>query len=455
MSSQESQRERVPRLLRNFAASLGNVGPSEEDLILAATESCKELLQAKQCSVWLLDKSKERLELRAATGYSNLDKKKEEEIGSMSYPLRRQDGKPIGTTASIFVSQQPISADSYAELKTKPGYGGLFDSQLHGLQEKDSVPDDQHPCQQFYGGPITLGPEKFGVLKVENKRATDSSGRQRFSNEDKDALDTVAAILALALKYARVSQDAREQLVEYHHFTVHSMRNEMLPIQGAESFLRELSAQNEENAKQFEKPLRFLRLGGQGMSFYLEHLLKFLRAEIDPARLEDVEIVKIARSETWLLGEVASDELDAELEAEGFDGVTVKADAEFVAATFKEILRNSRKATYNRRAAEKRKNQAQRRGKVRVTFSIAEPDERIPERHLRISFSDDGEAAALAAARERLEQAWERVVKRERQTEQKGLVFIDWVISKHQGYVELNGGKTVTAFDVHLPMTKS
>ena len=151
-----------------------------------------------------MDDEKRELVLQAA-GYGELT---QADIGLLRYPLQDSDGA-IGLTAWIYLHKQRVVADSYDELKAKPGYLGKFDPQLHGWRGSRG---EKHPCQQFYGGPISLGEERFGVLNVENKKIPNADGTLRFSEADQAALDTVAAILALALKQAMASREREKQL---------------------------------------------------------------------------------------------------------------------------------------------------------------------------------------------------------------------------------------------------
>jgi len=205
-------------MLRDFATRLAKAELEEKDLAREAVEACQVLLQAKQCSVWLKDSTEENLVLTWATGYQGL---KEGERTRLSYPLKNDSADTHGITLWIYLYKEPVSANTYEELKTHPGHLGKFDEELHNTKadepseerEGDKKKDDNHPCQQFYGAPIYLGEEKFGVLKVENKVVADESGRFRFSEAEKAALDTVAAMLAMALKYAMAGNTQKRESI--------------------------------------------------------------------------------------------------------------------------------------------------------------------------------------------------------------------------------------------------
>lgn len=446
-----TERERVPRLLRDFAESVAAVRPNEDDLVSAAVSSCKDLLQAKQCSVWLVDPSGQQLVLRAATGYSHLTSDK---IGDVPpYSLCLPDNSYSGITAWIYNNQQPVSADSYRELKTKPGYRGAFDKELHGLDQREQRPDSEHPCQQFYGGPISLGDQSYGVLKVENKMVADDGGDLRFSETDKAALDTVAAILALALQYA--SELAKSQLGQYHSFTVHSIRNELMPIEAAADLLQKSRNRGGVSNDELGRMLSFLQLGTRGVNFYLKHLLKFLRAEIEPPKMEPIRVYELVKNEVWLLGEVAVDLLKANLvpPIDRDMEAMVRADPEFLAAALKELLRNARKAVFRRREKEEREAKPRTPGQVEVRFESHAPDGIMNAPHLRITVSDNGDAAVDDQARARLNKARLRCEEAmPPQSGQKGLEFLHWVINRHQGQFNTEHLSGRTVFHLRLPL---
>lgn len=225
-------------ILRNFAERLARAELQVDKLVNAAVESCRDLLQAKQCSVWLVDQEQEKLVLRAARGYKALKGKLEDLV----YPLKRPKREALGITAWIFINRSPVTADTYSELKKHPGHRGEYDKQLHGRKPAPKDQDRKHPCQQFYGAPIYLGAERFGVLKVENKKVPDKSGQFRFSEAEKAALDTVAAMLAMALKHAAAREQENELAEmrtrqEMAAIAVHNLNNPAIGVRNALEYI--------------------------------------------------------------------------------------------------------------------------------------------------------------------------------------------------------------------------
>ncbi len=438
---------RVTMLIRNFGSSLAAVGPDEEKVVNAAVKSCRELLHSERCSVWLADALGSNLVLRAAEGYPRAA----ESIGELSYPLRGPMPAP-GVTPWIHLHQVQLSADSFRDLKAMPGYRGAFDPDLYGPRSPDQG-DEQHPCQQFYGGPISLGNARFGVLKVENKLTGNAEGVHRFSSTDKQVLDTVAVMLALALQYCRAAKVAQKQIQDYHAFTVHSIRNELMPFEAAlELLAKNLVRDGPPNRQELFCALQFLKLGTHGLDFYMKHLLKFLHAKIDRTKMEVVCPYDILGNELWLLEECSSTFLSCALKERDQDAKTarVKADLEFFVATIKELLRNARKAVWRRREREERLGKPPTRGLVEVRLSAEDSSSQ-----LCISISDNGDAVIDPRAQEELRKAWERLqLKDGNFTGKRGLVFANWVIAEHGGKLDLLPAREKTVFEVRLPLTK-
>jgi signal transduction protein with GAF and PtsI domain len=162
---------------------------------------CKRQVDAQISSVWLIDRTGKYLELKAASGYPGLLDEKHGEM--MRYAVEPQAEK--GITTWIYSKQKSVTADSHEELRKHEGFRAKFDKKLYpDSQHRQS--DDKHECQQFHGTPITVGKERLGVLKVENKG--DASVGRRFSHADRQLLDSVALVLALVLTHARKAGEA-------------------------------------------------------------------------------------------------------------------------------------------------------------------------------------------------------------------------------------------------------
>jgi signal transduction histidine kinase len=449
------QRERTPALLRAFADALGKAGLDEDALVKAAVTSCKALLQAEQCSVWLVDSAKTKLVLRHADGYGALAC-----WAQLEYPLVRPAGEQIGITAWIYQHQKPVSADSYTELKSKPGYRGNYDPELHGVRADRPPRDEDHPCRQFYGGPISLGEDQFGVLKVENKITEGANEPPRFSEADRAALDTVAAMLAMALKHARAGAEAKEELDKYHGYTVHSMRNELMPVETGLTLIRRLANWDPKepimSRADLRQPIQLLSMGTQNLQFYLEHLLKFLHPKIDPSQMVAVPISQILKDEVWLLSEVAREYLEAKLIEDPKGPVCVRGDVGFLAAAMKELLRNARKAIFRRQEQEKREYRTPTRGIVVVQVETRVPEHGSSASEVVIGISDNGDAAVGAQsggarALSDLERAWKQTRATLTKGGKVGLSFVQWVVGEHHGRVELSHELGMTKFRIHLP----
>jgi len=167
-------------LLRRFATTLAAAHASEQRLLDAAVNACTDLLQAEQASIWLVDSHGIRLVLRAQKGYADTA------LSPESTPSYSLDPSEPSITTWIYHNQETVHANSFAELRLHAGYRGKHDVALHNWQDPKSDPA-KHPCQQFYGGPISLGDDHFGVLKVENKKSPSADGRRRFTPDDQES----------------------------------------------------------------------------------------------------------------------------------------------------------------------------------------------------------------------------------------------------------------------------
>jgi len=435
-------------LLREFATNLAGAGPDEKNLIHAAADSCRKLLKARQCSVWLPDSREQKLILKAASGYMNMAR---DHVGALAYPIKEITDGPVGITAWIYLNQKPVSADSYTELKSKPGHRGRFDAEVYGiLKNREHMNDEDHPVQQFYGGPISLGEERFGVLKVEIKEEADENGRFRFSEADKAALDTVAAILAMALKHARTVIESQERLQHHYGFTVHSIRNEMVPISGGVKLQSDICKEHPELEDKLSHSSRLLKLGIDGLRFYINNLLKFFHAKIE---MEEVSMSKIISDEKWLMSEIATPrELKIRLDdkdAKTLETYPVRGDSVFLSAAVKEILRNAWKAIYRRREDEKRDEIPQTKGKIDIGIKSTAD-------RLLMSFSDNGDAVRNSEAREKLIQFRNNLYNKEKKLElgRYGLQFIEWVMAQHGGELDLKVDEEKTTFTLSLPISR-
>jgi len=444
----------VPEFLRDFARALGDAGPDEGRILNQAVSSCISSMQAQQCSVWLFEPEEQVLRLKAAEGYRSLTPYM---YPNMVYSVR-QGSEPDGTTAWIFMRQRAVTADTYRELCEKEGYRGRFDKELHGLVNAEGEIDyDRHPCQQFYGAPITLGNDRIGVLKVENKLVADAAGRKMFTDTEKAALETIAATLALALKHTRASQEEHDKRYAYYRTTLHSIRNELFPItDGARELLRELREGKDTSKDNLVWTLDtlddFLHLGIDGVDFYLRNLLKFTAGQVDK---NPENLAKLLEEEVALLKKVASDYLNVTFDVADPTSLSrLPIDKDFIAAVVKELFRNARKAVYERREEAVIRHEPYRKGTIAVSVRT---DGAGNNQIVEFTVGDDGIGTVDQTRKELLRKAFReaRPFKSSqtlgREQTHLGLAFIKEVVDKHSGTVSLNLEST-TQFVLRLPL---
>jgi len=190
------------------------------------------------------------------------------------------------------------------------------------------------------------------------------------------------------------------------------------------------------------------------LCFYLNHLLHFLRADISPDQMEPVPLAKIARDERWLLGEVSSDYLDISFRADCSESETILGDPLFLAAAVKEMLRNADKAVFRRQEKETLEERETCRGGIELALSRRGGTAQIKSPHLCLEAQDDGDATVDKAARRRLKELWDKTLQGAdyRQTDQLGLIFMNWVARKHGGLIELDSDSGKTVFRLLLPV---
>ena len=442
----------VPQLLRNFAIVLANAGPDEDALVTGAVTACIDLLQARKCSVLLYDRQTNTVRMKSARGYDHLDREPDAAKQSLVYHLDVPDDK-LGITGWIFKYQTPVTADDYDELRGKPGYRGRYDEELHGLspEERTKISSADHPCQQFYGAPITLGDEKFGVLKVENKREFPHGDKRRFSEADRAALDTVAAMLALALKYARAGKDAQERLVSYYRFTVHAIRNEIYPIEGIKTTLSQFRRDNLDSQQcgRLELAERFLRLATDGVHFYLNNLLKFLGERLD---CEKINLPEVLESELLLLRQIAGEYQIEESYGDGVDCNTlfIWGDRVFLSAVIKEVLRNARQAISKRNSSEEISRADATRGKIAIRMCRQGSE-------IVLEIADNGVATVSADERRQLLDSFQQATAFDarhvdvRAHARLGLSFIAEVVALHKGRIIPVAGDDFTRMQIWFP----
>jgi len=438
-------------LVGSFAMALGEAEPTEDGLARAAVEPCCRLLMARQCSVWLLGPRGDELVLRAASGFEALDPSA---IGRLSYPLKRPEGEPLGITPWVFVKQQPVIADTYQELSRHEAYRGEFERQLHGAGR--DVRAAAHPRQQFCGVPISLGVLRLGVLRVENKTVLDEEKLRRFTPADQATLQTLATLLAVALRQAQARRQEEERRGRVHESVAESVRGETTELARAEALLAAFAHDSEPPDQRVADALRLLRIGVTSLDFWLDNLQRLVAATIEFDALPTLDVELLATQEILRFRQVAGHRLEAHVESGPPPGgvLRVRGDALYLTAALRDALRNAYREVLRWQDRRARQDQEVGLGRVTVQCSLHEGTEQLPGPHVCITVADDGEASRHEGARERLLRAWELAQSGDSAGDPRyaGLTFASWVAREHHGYVALHVGEGRALFEMHLPL---
>jgi PAS domain S-box-containing protein len=252
----------------------------------------------------------------------------------------------------------------------------------------------------------------------------------------------------------REAREARDELQRYCDFCLHSFGNELLNLDSSLFWGRKLwetlVARGQEPPAELAKWMKFQRLGLGALHFYLTHVQKFLRAEL---QMVPVEIKAILQDEVHYLREALEDELDAHLAVEIPEGVQILCDKEFFVAAIKEFFRNSAKSIYRRRTYSSANKQDVEKGRIVVKLEHATPSKQIRERHLKIAIIDNGEPCVRPERKADLRKTWEAICAGQTPSRaQKGLSFVKWVVEKHQGHLAFDESSMETAFHIHIPI---
>ena len=439
-------------LLREFATSLVDNIADRQTLMEAALGSCCRLLAAHRCSIWLFDEQKNQLVLKAAVGYVGLTKQKNEPA-NLTYPVSATGrNQRLGITAYIYKYKASVIAQSYAELARHPHHKGAFDPELHSVSKSSDIKAEDHPCQQFYGGPIMLGNRCIGVLKVENKTQSDASGKYAFSETDKFFLHTVATLLALALKQAEFA----ELLVLNYRFMLHATRNELVGISCAQNAVQRMATELQEvhavSKEDVEDTAHYLRRSMNGFAFYLENMRHFLDAKF---KFEEINIAQMCAEEVKQIREAPATKLAIKLELKNEPIPIICGDKRFLRALIKEVLQNAESAIVRRSFKDE-----EYIGSIRVVLHHRKQQAKATRSFVEIEVLDDGKATVDETARHDFKFAWEIAWNRKAprslldfgRAEHLGLPFMSWVIREHSGTASLALDERQTRLRIKLPL---
>ncbi len=227
-------------------------------LLERVTEVAAQLLDADDCSLFLVDKSINRLVLRASQGL----------LRSLVGEAQYQFGE--GLTGWVALNNQPVRLNG---VTSDPRWKGRY---LEIKPEEISA---------FMAVPVRGRNEVLGVLRVLRKRTNPNAPPHLFSDEDEELLFTLASQLGAALE----REELQRRLFTMQHIasigelaarTAHMIGNKVFAMKGA---LKELSLQLSEMTLQ-ESTLRLIKSIERAL-YEVETLLQDLRDFVKATQL--------------------------------------------------------------------------------------------------------------------------------------------------------------------------
>ncbi len=182
-----------------------------ETLLERVTEVAAQVLDADDCSLFLLDKSLNRLVLRASKGLLR------QFVGQASYRLGE------GLTGWVALHGKPIRTDGVVG---DPRWKGLY---------TELLPEE---ISAFMAVPIRGRNGVLGVLRVVRKRSSPLAPHYLFSEEDEELLSMLASQVGAALERAEL----QERLFTMEHIAAvgelsariaHMIGNKIFALKGA------------------------------------------------------------------------------------------------------------------------------------------------------------------------------------------------------------------------------
>lgn len=307
--SYQSRERALIELGKELAAT-----PDIDALLEKVTEVAAEVLDADDCSLFLLDKSINRLVLRASKGLLR------SLVGEATYRLGE------GLTGWVALNNKPARLNGVVG---DPRWKGLY---LELKPEEISA---------FMAVPVRGRNEVVGVLRVLRKRVNPDAPTYLFSDEDEELLFTLASQLGAAIE----REELQQRLFTIQHIatigelaarTAHMIGNKVFAMKGA---FKELNFQLEgfQLPESSQRLLNSIERALYDVETLLQELRDFVRAtqlNLQPVCLTEVinELVQeYAREFTEISFEL---QLDPQ-------PIWVKGDADKLRNAVGELIENS------------------------------------------------------------------------------------------------------------------
>jgi len=184
----------IIKVLQEVSSTL--VGTFELEVLLQkVVETYRKISGASACSIFLIDKQRKKLVMKAGVGYAK------DLRGVAEYDLSVNPETPrIGLTAWIALTKQKFSAKTREELTSHHAWRGKYDRQQY--------PGDEE-CKTFIGGPLIVRDKVIGVLKAENKITDAVHPESYFTPSEEQSFEILANTVAIAIENVRLIEERR------------------------------------------------------------------------------------------------------------------------------------------------------------------------------------------------------------------------------------------------------
>ncbi|HSL42267.1 MAG TPA: ATP-binding protein [Anaerolineales bacterium] len=181
MEERENHEQSRQRALRDLTAALSRGDPNTFNQVVV--EQTAEMLKAKICSLWLVDKRERKLKLGANFGVISKEK-----IPEYSINWDAENDRDIeGLTPWVLIRKRTFYGEQHQDLIEHPSWQGRWD--------KKQWAEMNFGC--LYAVPlIDVNGDAFGVLKIEN-----GFNQPKFDAVDRATFDLMADFIALALEF--------------------------------------------------------------------------------------------------------------------------------------------------------------------------------------------------------------------------------------------------------------
>jgi len=244
-----------------------------------------ETLDAKVCSLWLVDESG-KLHHKASRGFAGAPT---EMPDYLIYPDAAEDKEIKGITAWVATRRKPFWANSHAELRKHVSWQGAWDPAQYGGKEAAAT-----GFHSMYAVPLLLNNELLGVLKIENPR-----NRAHFTLADHRKCDLMANYVVLLLA---LTKQLRLQLLPS---MAHTMKSPAAGIaMMLDQFSREL-AKSEPDLERLRLYTEEIKKPVFAVLTVSQNIMAEITARMDPENPVETDLLDFLQNQLPTLNQLA------------------------------------------------------------------------------------------------------------------------------------------------------